>query len=473
MNTVLDLLVTNATVVNSTTTFTGHIGIRDGRISVLFDADTPVEELPAARRTLDATGRVVIPGGVDGHCHISQVTGPYASLDDFETATVAALWGGTTTVIDFGIPADPDESPLEAAENKMRLAKAARCDVALHGAVIQWDDSVPWQLERLAEHGIRSVKLYTTNRGSTMADEDTVLRVMREMVRLDGLTYVHAEHDAIIVDCLEEHAVRGQVAIEHLPRTRPELAETASVREVLAMAEYTGAPVYFVHQTVPEAVDLVQEARSRGLDAWSETCPHYLLLDESVYDGQRPEAFACCPPMRSREAVESLAARTLAGAVHTVSSDHSCYDLTQKRSRSDDVRHMPHGMPGVETRMPAAFTALVHDRVMSMERFVEVFAAAPARINGLAGKGVVAPGYDADLVVFDPEEVRTVGGGELHMGTDFSPFEGMELAGWPSTVVSGGRVVLDDATFHDPGPTGRFLARLGVREWAERSGGQR
>jgi dihydropyrimidinase len=356
----------------------------------------------------------------------------------------------------------------------MRLAKAARCDVALHGAVIAWDDSVPWQLERLAEHGIRSVKLYTTNRGSTMADEDTVVRVMKEMVRLDGLTYVHAEHDAIIVDCLEEHGARGEVAIEHLPRTRPELAETASVREVLAMAEYTGAPVYFVHQTVPEAVDLVHEARSRGLQAWSETCPHYLLLDESVYGTQRPEAFACCPPMRSREAVEALVARTLSGAVDTVSSDHSCYDLTQKRSRRDDVRHMPHGLPGVETRMPAAFTALVRDRGMTLQHFVEVFAAAPARINGLAGKGVIAPGYDADLVLFDPDEVRAVACGDLHMGTDCSPFEGMALAGWPATVVAAGRVVLDGGSFHDPGPTGRFLPRLGVREAADvRPGGVR
>jgi dihydropyrimidinase len=469
----LDLLITNATVVNSTHTASGHIGVRDGRISAVFDAATPLDALPAARRVIDATGRVVIPGGVDGHCHIEQVTGPYTSLDDFETATVAALWGGTTTVIDFGIPADRGESPLEAAENKMRLAKAARCDVALHGAVIAWDDSVPSQLERLAEHGIRSVKLYTTNRGSTMADEDTVVRVMKEMVRLDGLTYIHAEHDAIIVDCLEDHAARGEVAIEHLPRTRPELAETASVREVLAMAEYTGAPVYFVHQTVPEAVELVEEARSRGLSAWSETCPHYLLLDESVYETQRPEAFACCPPMRTREAVEALAARTLSGAVDTVSSDHSCYDLKQKQSRRDDVRHMPHGLPGVETRMPTAFTALVRDRGMTMQQFVELFAAAPARINGLAGKGVIAPGYDADLVLFDPDEVRTVTGRDLHMGTDFTPFEGMALTGWPSLVVAAGQVVVDGGTFHDPGPTGRFLARLGVRESAAPSGGYR
>ena len=237
MSAMLDLLITNATVVNSTHTVACHIGVRDRRISALFDAATAAEALPAARRSIDATGRVVVPGGVDGHCHIAQVTGPYASLDDFGTATVAALWGGTTTVIDFGIPAHRGESPLGAAENKMRLALAARCDVALHGAVVEWDDSVPRQLERLAEHGIRSVKLYTTNRGSTMADEDTIVRGMRELVRPDGLTYVHAEPDAMIVDCREQHEARGQVSIDQLPRARPVVAETASVWELLAIAE--------------------------------------------------------------------------------------------------------------------------------------------------------------------------------------------------------------------------------------------
>lgn len=460
----LDLLITNAVIVNATHTVTGHIGLLDGRITAIYDGGTPPDLLPDARRTLDAAGRTAIPGGVDGHCHIQQVTGSYPSLDTFESATIAALWGGTTTVIDFGIPASADESPLEAAENKLRLAQAARCDVALHGSVVEWDETVPAQLDRLAELGIRSVKMYTTNRGTTMAGEDTILRVMKEMVRLDGLTYIHAEHDAIIADCTQQHADAGRTGIEHLHLTRPELAETASVREVLAMAEYTGAPVYFVHQTVSGAVELVQEARSRGVSAYSETCPHYLVLDESVYGSGFPERFACCPPMRSREAVDALVGRVLAGGIDTVSSDHSCYDLSQKRSRKDDIRFMPHGLPGVETRMPATFTALVRDRGMPLQQFVDVFATAPAQINGLAGKGVLAPGYDADIVLFDPAETRTVDGGALHMGTDFSPFHGLELAGWPSTVISGGRIVLDGGMFSDPGPVGRFIRRLGPRE---------
>lgn len=460
----LDVLITNATIVNSTHTVRGHIGITDRHITAIYDGGTTPDELPPAKRVVEAAGRTVIPGGVDAHCHIEQVTGAYKSLDTFEIATTAALWGGTTTVIDFGIPADSSETPLAAAENKMRLMRTARCDVALHGSVVSWDETVPDQLEQLAEYGIRSVKMYTTNRGSTMANDDTIVKVMKEMVRLDGLTFIHAEHDSIVVDCTEEHALQKEMGIEHLHRTRPELAETASVRGTLAMAEYAGAPVYFVHQTVAEAVELVHCARARGLTAYSETCPHYLTLDESVYSGDLPERFACCPPMRTPEAVEGLVKRTLLGDVDVIASDHSSYDLNQKSSRRDDIRFMPHGLPGVETRMPVAYTTLVQESGMTLQKFVQLFSTAPAQINGLDKKGIIAPGYDADLVLFDPQEVRVVDGKALHMGTDFSPFDSMELTGWPSTVIAGGSVVLDDGVFTDPGPRGKFVKRLGVRE---------
>lgn len=463
------LVIANGLVVNASGRRRAHVVVDAGRVAAVIDATEPV---PPGRRVTDAAGKVVIPGGVDGHCHIAQVTGRHRTLDDFATTSSAALWGGTTTVMDFGIPADSSESPLEAAINKMTLAQESRCDVGLHASVVQWDPTVPQQLQQLGRLGIRSVKLYMTNRGTTMADNDTVLKVLHEMARLDGLTYVHAEHDAIIVDCTQAHTSAGEGGIDHLHETRPELAEEASVREVIAMAEYTGAPVYFVHQSTPGAVDLVTEARVRGLDILSETCPHYVILDDTCYAGRVPEWYACCPPMRSPETVAALRDRLATGAIHTVSSDHSCYDLTQKRAYADDVRHMPHGLPGVETRMPATFTALREhvrrarpaEQPRVLERFVELFAAGPARINALPGKGVIAEGYDADLVVFDPEEARTVDGTALHMGSDFSPFHGRVLSGWPQVVVSAGQVVLDDEGFHDPGPVGRFIRRDGYRE---------
>lgn len=457
MSHIPNLVIAHGTVVNSFGRHNAHVVVHEGRIEQLIDATEPV---PPSSRTIDATGKLVIPGGVDGHCHVAQVTGRYRTLDDYRTTSTAALCGGTTTIIDFGIPRDAQETPLEAVRNKKELARESRCDVALHGSVVSWDETVPWQLEQLAAEGVRSVKMYTTNRGSTMADGDTILKVMREMVRLDGLTYIHAEHDPIIVDCTEQHAADGRIAVEHLHRTRPELAEEVSVKETLAMAEYTGAPVYFVHQSTPGAVDLVTEARNRGQEAYSETCPHYVTLDDTVYGSRFPEWFACCPPMRDAETVAALRERLAAGAVHTVASDHSCYDLSQKRERQDDIRFMPHGLPGVETRMPVTLTAML-DAGASVEDFVEVFSAGPARINAVPGKGVIAEDFDADLVLFDPAEERIVDGGALHMGTDFSPFEGKTLRGWPAIVVSAGRVVVDDGEFQDPGPVGRFVARNG------------
>jgi len=455
-----ELVIANATVVNSTGRQEAHIVVREGKIATLIDAAQPA---PAADRTIDATGKLVIPGGVDGHCHVAQVTGRFRTLDDYRTTSTAALWGGTTTIIDFGVPRDAQETPLAAVLHKKELATQSRCDVALHGAVINWDETVPWQLEQLAAEGVRSVKMYTTNRGTTMADGNTILKVMREMVRLDGLAYIHAEHDPIIADCTEQHAQDGRIGIEHLHRTRPELAEEISVKETLAMAEYTGSPVYFVHQSTPGAVDLVSQARERGIEAYSETCPHYVTLDDSVYASTFPEWFACCPPMRCPETVAALKERLAAGAIHTMSSDHSCYDLSQKRERTDDVRAMPHGLPGVETRMPVTFTAMTSAGA-SVEQFVSAFAAEPARINAVPGKGRIAEGFDADLVVFDPAEERTVNGAALHMGTDFSPFDGKALTGWPAVVVSNGRVVLDPDGFHDPGARGRFIHRNGFRE---------
>lgn len=453
----LDLLITDATIVNADGRALGHIGIKDGAIAALFDSAGA--DLADAWNTVDAAGRLVIPGGVDAHCHVEQVTGAYKSLDTFAMATTAALHGGTTTIVDFGIPANRSESPLDALGHKLQLIDGARCDVALHGAVLSWDETVPAQLEAMAEKGVRSVKLYTTNRGTTMADDDTILKVMKEMARLDGLTYIHCEHDAIIVDQTARCAADGEIDIAHLPQSRTALSEVASVREMLAVAKHTGAPAYFVHQTTPEAVEAVHQARSSGQHVFSETCPHYLLLDESVYASSSPEKFACCPPMRPAADVSDLLDRAAWRQIDTIASDHSCYDLWQKRNHRHDVRYMPHGLPGVETRLPAAYTAIVRRRGMPVERLVELFATAPARINGLTSKGVVGVGFDADLVIIDPDEARTVDGRALHQGTDFSPFDDLTLHGWPSTVISGGRVVLHGGQFEDPGPVGRYRPR--------------
>jgi dihydropyrimidinase len=448
-----DLVVHGGTVVNAGGRSAATVVVGQGRVLAVQDPSLP---LPPHRRAVDATGKLVIPGGVDPHCHIGQRLGLYEQLDDYVSASTAALWGGTTTVVDFAIP-EPGQSPLAAVQERREMAAASRCDTALHGCVVVWDDTTGKQIETMAQLGVRTIKLFTTYRNAVMAEPDTVLEVLRALHTNGGIAYVHAEANHVIEDAQDIAASAARADARHHAFTRPELAENAAVAQVLATAEHVGAPVYFVHQTTAAAVDLVRAARRRGVRAYTETCPHYLYLDERSYAGEHPERFVCCPPLRAGSSVAALRARALVGDVDTLGSDHCCYDTAQKSEHSDDVRVMPNGLPGVETRLPVAFTQLVRRGGMPVERFVAMFATNAALLNGLTGKGVIAPGADADLVVLDPDATRTATVADLHMETDYTPYEGEELAGWPSVVISSGRVVVDERGFHDPGPVGRAL----------------
>lgn len=448
-----ELVVHGGTIVNAGGATRATVAISAGRVQALLDPELP---LPPHRVVVDARGCLVLPGGVDPHCHIGQRLGAYQALDDYEQASRAALWGGTTTVVDFAIP-DPGQSPLDAVTARRELAAISRCDTALHGCVIDWDESTGQQIHEMARLGVRTIKMFTTYRDVVMAGPDTMLEVLRRLHEEGGIAYVHAEANHVIEDAQELAARADLDDSGHHPGTRPELAENAAVAQVLAIAEHVRAPVYFVHQTTAEAVDLVRAARRRGVRAYTETCPHYLTLDEHCYEGEFPERFVCCPPLRSADSVSRLQARAVVGDIDTLGSDHCCYSTEQKSEHRDDVREMPNGLPGVETRLPVAFTTLVEGAGMPVERFVAMFSTNPARLNGLTGKGVVAVGADADLVVIDPTQRRTARQADLHMASDYTPYEGRALTGWPSTVVSAGRVVVDQDGFHDPGPVGRAL----------------
>jgi dihydropyrimidinase len=451
-----DLVIHGGTVVNAAGRRRATVVIHEGRVTHVLGAD---ELIPDAKRSIDATGKLVIPGGVDPHCHIGQHLGEFPMLDDYEQATVAALWGGTTTVIDFAIPS-PGQRPLDAAHARRKVADRARCDTALHGAVIDWDSTTAAQLASLGELGVLTAKMFTTYRDGTMADSQTIESVMRALNDLGGIAYVHAESNHVIEDAQREANHRSEGDAAHHAGTRPEAAELAAVREVLAIAERTGAAVYFVHQTTAEAVDLVADARRRGVRAYSETCPHYLVLDDTMYQTETPERFVCCPPLRSASSVSRLRARVIAGDVDTIGSDHCCYSTEQKQLHAHDVRRMPNGMPGVESRLTVSFDTLVIKGGMPVENFVALVSTTPAVLNGLRTKGWIGAGADADVVVFDPDLTRVITAADHHMASDYSPYEGRSFTGWPVAVISAGRVVIDQHGFHDPGPVGRPLRAL-------------
>jgi dihydropyrimidinase len=455
----VDLVVRGGTIVNADWSAPGTVLISGNRISGLLDAAADLPPEARGARVVDASGVLVLPGGVDPHTHIDQLVGEFTTRDGYEQATVAALWGGTTTVVEFAIPVS-GETPLDAATTRRKKAAAtARCDVALHAYVVRWDETTHAQLSALAADGVRTVKLFTTYRDRVMAEPEVVVRVLETLRDLGGLAYVHAEANHLVEHAQEQQAGSGQVAAAHHPATRPEQAESAAVAQVLATAEQLHAPVYFVHQTTPAAVDLVRDARRRGMRAYSETCPHYLALDDTTYVGGHPERFVCCPPLRAQPTVSQLRTRVLAGEADTIGSDHCCYDTAQKQSHADDVREMPNGLPGVETRLPVIFSELVAAGGLPLTRFVALTATNPAKLNGLfPRKGVIAPGGDADIVLLDPHETRVVRADRLHMATDYTPYEGRSVTGWPMTVIVGGQVVIEKGTFTDPGPVGTALA---------------
>jgi dihydropyrimidinase len=451
-----DLAIHGGTVVTDTWSGPATVVVDGGRVLAVLDPAVQPPELDAAE-TIDASGLLVLPGGVDPHCHVAVPLGEFVTLDSFESASTAALAGGTTTIIDFAIPG-PGEGPISALESKLAMAETSRCDYAFHGCINAPEPDVADVVRRFVDSDVRTVKLFTTYRGLLMVEIETIEQVMRALNDVSGLTYVHAESNRLVEAAQAEAAEQGRIHAAGMARTRPEAAEVRAVEEVLGAAERTDSPVYFVHQTVPSAVDAVLAARQRGVLAFSESCPHYLTLDDMCYQGEHPERFVCCPPIRPRGAVRELGRRLAMGFVHTVGSDHCCYDSAQKQLRAHDVRMMPNGLPGVETRLAVTWDEYVARGRMSPERFVAVMAANPARLNGLhPRKGTIAPGADADIVLFDPAATRVVRSPDLHMETDYTPYEGREVSGWPRTVLAGGTVVLRDGQLVDPGPVGRFL----------------
>jgi dihydropyrimidinase len=449
----IDLVVRGGTVINADWQGPADVLVGDGRVRALVE--------PGAYRSgateIDATGRLLLPGGVDPHCHVGFTSGEFTSLDDYRRATTAAVFGGTTTIVDFAIPR-PGENPADVVATQRAKAAEGLCDSALHACVVAWDGTVPEQLRAIVADGVVTVKMFTTYRGETMADEKTILNVMTSLRDLGGMVCVHCEADHIITDVQERHASADAISASHHAGTRPELAENASVAEILAIAESVAAPVYFVHQSTPEAVDLVAQARNRGVRAFTEAVAHHLVLDESAYAGPHPERFVCCPPLRSPATVEGLRSRVAMGRVATIGSDHCCYDSAQKESTRHDVRAMPNGLPGVETRMPVLFSELVVKRGLPLGRFVEALCTNPARLNGLyPRKGVIAPGADADFALWDPAATREIRSSSLHMATDYTPYEGLLVTGWPETVVARGRVLVDGGHLTDPEPHGRHI----------------
>ena len=445
-------LVRGGRVVLESEILTADVVIQGGTVAAL---ESPGRATVADTVEIDASGAYVMPGGVDVHTHVGLAFGDESTRDDFESASRAAAMGGTTTFLEFSIPGK-DERPLDALNRRLRASRdVTHVDYGFHGCITRTDGEHRDDIVAMAKRGVTSIKVFTAYRDLVMLELGEIREVMEAAAEAGCLVMVHAETESLVESSLRHLSSRGLLQPRYHSQSRPPEAELDAATSVLSLAGSTGCAVYLVHVTLPRVVDAIVQARASGVDAFGESCPHYLLLDESCYTSDRPELFVCSPPMRAPEIPRELWAR--ASELSGIHSDHCCFDSAQKAKGVDDLTRIPPGLPGIETRLPVVISEALNNR-MELTDVVRLCAAEPARLFGLSGKGSLLPGYDGDLVIVDPKAHTEVREG-LHMTTDFSPFDGRTLKGRISMVVARGRTLLQDDRWMDLPPEGRFLAR--------------
>ena len=453
-----DLLVKGGFVVTENTEETCDILCSGEKIKQIGkDLSAPDAE------TINAVGMIVIPGGVDVHTHFCLDTGTAVVSDDFYTGTLAAAWGGTTTIVDhpaFG----PAGCSLDHQIKKYHeLAKGqAVIDYGFHGVVQYVDKDVLSMMETLVENGITSYKVYTTY--SYMLSDDDLFRILERAGELKALIAVHPENDGVINHLKEKFRSEGKLSPHYHPLSRPAVCEAEAVNRLILLAKMAkDAPLYFVHLTNDLALDFIINARERGQkNIYAETCPQYLFLDESLYNlpGDEGLKYIMCPPLRTAADREALW-QGLKADIDTVGTDHCPFFFeTQKIMGKDDFIKCPSGVPGVEERIPLLYSEGVAKKRISLRRFAELCCSTPAKLFGLyPQKGVIKEGSDADIVIIDPEKRVTLGLSNLHANVDYTAYEGFELKGYPVCTISRGEVIIQDGTASARQGRGKFVKR--------------
>ena len=455
-----DTIITNGRVVTATDTFVSDVAINRGRIAAIGD-NLPREN---AAQVIDAAGKYVLPGGIDVHTHLDMPFGGTTSSDDFETGTRAAAFGGTTTLIDFAIQYK-GQTLRTAFDVWMEKASGkAVCDYSFHCIITELADAQLEEMNALVREGVTSFKLFMAYPGVFMLDDGSIFKALRRTANNGGLVCMHAENGNAIDVIVQQALAEGKKAPKYHALTRPTTAEAEATARAIALAEMAGAPVYIVHLSCNDALEKVREARDRGLPVYAETCPQYLYLSIDNFDvpGFEGAKYVFTPPLREKWHQEQLWNGLKRDHLQVVSTDHCpfCFKEQKELGRGDFTK-IPNGGPGVEHRMSLIYSGGVAAGRFSVNRFVELVSTTPAKLFGLyPRKGTIAVGSDADLVIFDPNRKHTISAKTHHMRVDYSMFEGIQVSGMPSTVLSRGRVVVDED---------KFLGRAGAGEFVKRS----
>ena len=454
-----DTVIRNGSVVTATDTYVADVAIANGKIAAI-GANFPTEN---ATQTLDASGKLVMPGGIDVHTHLDMPFGGTTSADDFETGTRAAAFGGTTTLIDFAI--QYKGQPLRQAFDTWmsKAASKAACDYAFHCIVTDISGGQLSEMNDLVREGVTSFKLFMAYPGVFMLDDGSIFKALQTTSKNGGLVCMHAENGSAIDVIVQQALAEGKRAPKYHALTRPTTAEAEATARAIALAEMAGAPIYIVHLSCNDALEKVREARDRGLPVYAETCPQYLYLSIENFDapGFEGAKYVFTPPLREKWHQEKLWNGLQRDHLQVVSTDHCPFCFKeQKELGRDDFTKIPNGGPGVEHRMSLIYSGGVAGGRFSANRFVELVSTTPAKLFGLyPRKGTIAVGSDADLVIFDPKRKHTISARTHHMRVDYSMFEGIQVTGMPDMVLSRGRIVVEGDKFLGRAGQGEFLRR--------------
>ena len=456
-----DHIIAGGQVVTPAGVVTADIGILDGKIAA-------VGQLDATAPVTDAHGLIVTPGGVDPHAHIEQMSGMgVMNADTFKTATQSALIGGTTTVISFAAQAKGQSITETVADYSVRAARGAMIDHAFHMTVTDtrvagFED----ELAAMIDAGHLSIKIFTTY--NIQLDDAAILAVMQAAKDAGALICVHAENDAVITAAKANLIAHGKTAPLHHAASRPRMAEIEAISRMCYFAELLNQPVMIFHVSTAEGVAVIRAARARGAPVWAETCTHYLLMTEEVLDqaGVTGAKWMCSPPQRTKADQTALWAGLFGGDLDLVSSDHAPYrfDASGKLSAGDNppFQDIANGLPGLETRQPLLFDAIVSQGRGTLEDFVQLTSSAAADLYGLTQKGRIEVGKDADLTLWDPIQKFTYGANDLHDNVGYNPWEGTTVTGWPVQAFLRGDLLMKD---------GVCLAKAGHGHWLNRAAG--
>ncbi|MCI0662360.1 MAG: dihydropyrimidinase [Acidobacteria bacterium] len=454
-------LIEHGRIVTAVDSYTADILIEGETIAMIGkDLKKVIGEVD---RRIDATNKLVIPGGIDPHTHMDLPFGGTASSDDFETGTRAAAFGGTTTIIDFAVQYH-GQALNEALDVWFGKAEGkASIDFGFHLIVTDLPDERLPELKALINQGVTSFKLFMAYPGVFLVDDGTIFKAMTAAGESGGLICMHAEN-GVVIDVLVKRALaEGKTAPKYHALTRPTKAEAEGVHRAIAIAEIANSPVYIVHLSCYDALKEVQAARDLGLPAFAETCPQYLLLDDRLYEQEGFEGakYVMTPPLRDRENQELLWRGLRGNDLQVISTDHCPFCFKeQKELGRHDFSKIPNGGPGVENRMSLIYHHGVGAGRITLNRFVELTSTAAAKIFGLfPKKGTIAIGSDADLVIFDPEREQTISSATHHMRVDYSAYEGWKVKGVTEVVLARGNVIVENGVWKGKKGDGQFLKR--------------